>query len=159
MLEPNKMDSNKDIKMKDIKMIDLSKTGLNKEAVYREAKAKAVISLSPITIQKIRNNEVPKGNVLLSSKLAGIMAAKNTSNLIPLCHPINIEFVDIEILLMENIIEVYSLIKGEAKTGFEMEALIAVSIAALTIYDFCKAIDDNIKITEISLIYKTKSKN
>jgi cyclic pyranopterin phosphate synthase len=140
-----------------IKMMDISPTGLNKDIVYREAKAKAIIKLSKETINKIKNNEIPKGNVLLTAKIAGIMAAKNTYNIIPLCHPINPDFIDIDILLKNEVIEVYSLIKGEAKTGFEMEALTAVSIASLTIYDFCKSIDNNIKIIEISLDYKKKS--
>ena len=139
-----------------VKMIDTSRTGLNKKVLYREAKAKATIKLTKEIINKIINNEIPKGNVLVISKTAGILAAKNTANLIPLCHPLNPEFMDINFKINEDTIEIEAIVKGEAKTGFEMEALTAATITALTIYDLCKPLFDKILITDIHLIYKTK---
>ncbi|MGB9638311.1 MAG: cyclic pyranopterin monophosphate synthase MoaC [bacterium] len=138
----------------EVKMVDISKTGLNKEIVYREAKA--TVKLSNEVINKIINNEVPKGNVLVISKTAGILAAKNTPNLIPLCHPLNPEFIDINFSIKENEIDIECIVKGQAKTGFEMEALVGVTIAALTIYDLCKPLVSNITIDNVSLIYKSK---
>lgn len=139
-----------------VKMIDISQTGLNKNITYREATAKASIQLNKEIINKIINNEIPKGNVLVISKTAGLLAAKNTANLIPLCHPLTPEFIDINFKIKEEEIEIECIVKGKAKTGFEMEALLGATICALTIYDLCKPLSPNIIIKNIHLINKLK---
>ncbi|MDQ1265795.1 MAG: 3,8-cyclase / cyclic pyranopterin monophosphate synthase, partial [Bacteroidota bacterium] len=109
----------------------------------------------------VKENRVKKGDVLSTSKLAGIQAAKKTSELIPLCHNIFISFVDISFDFDDesNRIEIKSLAKTEAPTGIEMEALVSASVAALTIYDMCKGIDKSIKISDIELMTKTGGKS
>ncbi|MCX7792949.1 MAG: cyclic pyranopterin monophosphate synthase MoaC [Thermodesulfovibrionales bacterium] len=127
-----------------------------KEVTLREARATARIKLSSETIALLLDKAIPKGDVLTVAKIAGIMAAKKTHELIPMCHPLNISHVDIEfnILKESSEIEIESIVKVEARTGVEMEALCAAATAALTIYDMCKAVDREMVITDIMLIEK-----
>lgn len=133
-------------------MVDVS----DKPVVERQAIAKGEIILKSSTIKAIKDKKIPKGDVLTVAKIAGISAAKKTAELIPLCHPLSISNIEIEFALKKGKIEVTSKIKGEAKTGFEMEALTAVSLAGLNIYDMCKAVDKEMKIGNIRLIKKWK---
>jgi molybdenum cofactor biosynthesis protein MoaC len=138
-------------------MVDVSQ----KVESFRTAEAYAEVSLSAEAYLAIKNNSVEKGDVLAVAKIAGIQAAKKTSELIPLCHNIFISKVDISFDFADekNQIKINSLAKTEAKTGIEMEALVAASIAAITIYDMCKAIDKSIVISNIMLISKTGGKS
>jgi len=134
------------------RMVDVSA----KTRVRRTARAKGRIDLAPATVELIRANEIQKGDVLAVAKIAGIMAAKATSSLIPLCHNIEIENVDLSFTVKEDGIEIESVALCTDKTGIEMEALTAVSVAALTVWDMCKAVDHSMKIGGITLIEKTK---
>lgn len=138
-------------------MVDVS----DKEATTRIAEAYAEVKVSNEIFNAIRNNEIEKGDVLSIAKFAGIQAAKKTSELIPLCHNIFISKIDVELKLNSNkkTVEINSFAKTTAQTGIEMEALIAVSIAALTVYDMCKAIDKSMIISEIKLRSKTGGKS
>ncbi|MEM1507021.1 MAG: cyclic pyranopterin monophosphate synthase MoaC [Candidatus Bathyarchaeia archaeon] len=132
-----------------------------KSEVYREAKARGQIKLRSETIKLIREGRVEKGDPLYTAKIAGILAAKNTSMLIPLCHPIPITNVNIDVrILGENMIEVESTVKTRAQTGVEMEALVATSIALLTIWDMVKQyekdVDGQYPYTLIQNIYVVK---
>ena len=138
-----------------MKMIDVS----DKEVTKREAVVEGIVRLSPKVIALIKSKKIPKGDCLEAARLAGIMAAKRTPEVIPLCHPIPIESAEIEFSLKRNEIRVLAVIKGRAKTGEEMEALTAVSVAALTIYDMCKMFDKGIEITDIRLLKKTGGKS
>jgi cyclic pyranopterin phosphate synthase len=133
------------------KMIDVTR----KKPTIREAIVNAKVFIKHKVIKLIKGGKIPKGNVLQVAKLAGIMAAKRTHFLIPLCHPIPIGYIDIDFLIKERHIEITTTVKGEAKTGVEMEAFTATTIAALTIYDMCKSIDREITISEIKLIKKS----
>jgi cyclic pyranopterin phosphate synthase len=139
------------------KMVDVS----NKEINLRTSSASAEVILSKDAFLAVKNNSVMKGDVLSVARIAGIQAAKRTSELIPLCHNIFISSVSIEFKLSEdnNSIRVISEAKTNSVTGIEMEALTAVSIASLTIYDMCKAIDKSIKIKNIHLLSKTGGKS
>ncbi|MBL7171102.1 MAG: cyclic pyranopterin monophosphate synthase MoaC, partial [Candidatus Omnitrophica bacterium] len=103
-----------------------------------------------------KDKKVPKGDVLTTAKIAGIMAAKKTGELIPLCHPLGVDWIDISFKIEKDRIKIFAEVKLEAKTGVEMEALMAVAIAALTIYDMCKALDKQMVISEIKLVKKIK---
>lgn len=133
-------------------MVDVTK----KPFQEREASAKGFIALKPETIQLIKEQLIKKGDVITVAEIAGIQAAKKTYELIPLCHPLNLTKIDVKATVKENGIEVTSLVKTISQTGVEMEALTAVNVALLTIYDMCKAVDDTMVITNVSLIYKTK---
>jgi cyclic pyranopterin phosphate synthase len=141
-------------------MVDVS----GKPVSLREAIAEGFISLAPETLRAIAEGKVPKGEVLAVARVAGVMAAKKCGELIPLCHPLAIESVSVEFDLPELEVEegervrlgIKAVAKIAAKTGVEMEALMAVSVAALTVYDMCKAIDKGMVIGEIRLIKKTK---
>ncbi len=133
-------------------MIDVGKKPVNE----REAKARGLITMTASTIELIKKNKIPKGNVLESSRIAGILSVKNVPHIIPLCHPINITWADVSFQLKDSGVEIQSWVKGIDRTGVEMEALTAVAIAALTIYDMCKGVDKNIKIENIQLIEKKK---
>jgi cyclic pyranopterin monophosphate synthase len=133
-------------------MVDVSA----KPIQQREALARGEIHLQPATIQKIQSNEIAKGNVLATARLAGIMAAKKTGDLIPLCHPLAISHCEVNFDLAADRIAITATTRIAAQTGVEMEALTAVSIAALTIYDMCKAIDKTMRIENIHLVSKTK---
>lgn len=128
----------------------------NKPDQVRMAEASGKISLSPETIILIRDNEIKKGDVLTIAEIAGIQGGKKTSELIPLCHPLAITKMEVRARLTEKGVEVNSLAKCTGKTGIEMEALTAVNIALLTIYDMCKAVDKNMIIGPVKLINKSK---
>jgi cyclic pyranopterin monophosphate synthase len=134
-------------------MVDVSA----KSANVREAEATAFVAMSAAVLGTLERN--PKGNPLETARLAGIMAAKKTSDLIPLCHPLPLSHVDVELRRCENGIAISSKVKTTAETGVEMEALVAASVAALTIYDMCKAVDKGIEIREIVLQRKSGGKS
>lgn len=133
-------------------MIEIS----NKKNIARTAKARGKIYLSKETLKLINENNIKKGDVLSVARVAGIIGAKQTSNLIPLCHNINIEKVSLDFIMEEDGIVIESYCRCNYKTGIEMESLTAVSIAALAIWDMCKAVDKNMTISDIQLIEKTK---
>ncbi len=135
-------------------MVDVSA----KPVQLREAVAGGEIRLQPATLKLIQGDSIAKGNVLAAARLAGIMAAKKTGELIPLCHPLPISHceVNFEIPQSGDRIVIRASAKIAAQTGVEMEALTAVSVAALTIYDMCKAVDKTMRITDVTLISKTK---
>lgn len=139
------------------KMVDVSK----KKSTDRSAIAKGSISLSREIIKKIKENNMKKGDVLSVAQIAGIMGAKKTSEIIPMCHNIFISGADIKFFIDEiNFkIDIEATVKTSGQTGIEMEALTAVSITALTIYDMCKAVDKNMIINDIKLIKKTGGKS
>jgi len=122
----------------------------------RIAKAKGRISLNPETVRLIRENQVKKGDVLTVAEIAGIQGGKKTSELIPLCHPLQITKLDVKAVLLEDGVEVNSTARCIGKTGIEMEALAAVSVALLTVYDMCKAVDKHMVIGEVKLVEKMK---
>ena len=138
-----------------VKMVDVT----NKLLTVRVAKAEGKINMRLGTIARIKDGELPKGNVLNTAKIAGIQAAKKTSGIIPLCHQLNLSFVDIEFEFKSNSIWVGSTVKTKESTGVEMEALSAVSIALLTIYDMCKAVDKTMEIDRVKLIEKKGGKS
>jgi cyclic pyranopterin monophosphate synthase len=123
----------------------------------RMASACGFIYLKPATIELIRNNNLQKGDVLVLAEIAGIQGGKQTSSLIPLCHPLLITKMEVRTLLCDTGVEVTSLARCTGKTGIEMEALTAVSIALLAIYDMCKAVDKEMVIGNIRLLKKTKT--
>jgi len=122
----------------------------------REASAKGFIRLQPETLKLIRENQMKKGDVLTIAEIAGIQAAKRTPELIPLCHSLMLTKVDVKATLCDNGIEIISYAKCVGQTGVEMEALTAVSVALLTVYDMCKAVDKNMSIEHLELVEKTK---
>ncbi|MDF1811687.1 MAG: cyclic pyranopterin monophosphate synthase MoaC [Verrucomicrobiales bacterium] len=134
-------------------MVDVS----DKAVTRREAVATGSIKLQKQTIAAIAEGDVPKGDVLAVARIAGIQAAKKTADLIPLCHQLPLTKVSIDFTIEEEAVEITCLVRTDAKTGVEMEALTAVSVAALTIYDMCKAIDKSMVISEVTLQKKTKS--
>lgn len=136
------------------RMVDVSA----KPVMFREAKAVGEIRLKPATLQQIQSQTMAKGNVLAAARLAGILAAKKTGELIPLCHPLPLTHCEVncEIPRSRDRIVITASAKIAAQTGVEMEALTAVCIAALTIYDMCKAMDKTMRITGVRLISKTK---
>jgi len=138
-------------------MVDVSA----KEATLRTAEAFAEVSVSEELFVKIKNNELAKGDVLTTAKIAGILGGKKTSELIPLCHNIFISKIELNLKLNEEkkTVEIYSSAKTNSVTGIEMEALTSASIAALTVYDMCKAVDKSIVIKEIKLLSKTGGKS
>ena len=138
-----------------VKMVDVT----NKLLTVRVAKAEGKISMLPETIARIKNEKAPKGNVLNTAKIAGIQAAKKTSGIIPLCHQLNLSFVDIEFELKSDNIWIRAIVKTKESTGVEMEALSAVSIALLTVYDMCKAVDKTMEISGVKLIEKKGGKS
>ncbi|HUS36895.1 MAG TPA: cyclic pyranopterin monophosphate synthase MoaC [Verrucomicrobiae bacterium] len=139
-------------KQGNVSMVDVSA----KPIQQREAVARGEIHLQRDTIKKIQGNEIAKGNVLATARLAGIMAAKKTGELIPLCHPLGISHCEVNFNVRDDRIEITATTRVAAQTGVEMEALAAVSMAALTIYDMCKAIDKSMRIEGIHLVSKTK---
>jgi cyclic pyranopterin phosphate synthase len=135
------------------RMVDVS----GKSATRREAVASAFVALSPEVLAALPQN--PKGNPLEVARIAGIQAAKKTSELIPMCHPLPLSFVDVDIEIVTDGVMIRSTAATTAPTGVEMEALTAASVAALTIYDMCKALDKGIVIREIVLESKTGGKS
>lgn len=135
-----------------VKMVDIA----SKDTVLRRAAASGTIRLQPDTIDKLKNKLLKKGDPIAAATIAGISGAKRTSELIPLCHNIPLENVDLEFDIQEDGVRIMSTAVSTGKTGVEMEALTAVSVAALTIYDMCKAVDKKMVITDISLDKKIK---
>jgi cyclic pyranopterin phosphate synthase len=138
-----------------VSMVDVT----SKPVTSRTAVAGGFISIKPAVIRKIRRLETPKGNPLEIARIAGIAAAKRTSEWIPLCHPLPLTHIDVTLQLCQNGVEITSSATATAQTGVEMEALVAVSAAALTIYDMCKALDKSMEITGIYLMEKTGGKS
>jgi cyclic pyranopterin monophosphate synthase len=138
-----------------VRMVD---TG-NKEITLRRAVASAMVLMSEATISALREHRTPKGDPLEAARLAGIMAAKRTSDLIPLCHPLPLTHIDVRASIEEAGVSLTAEVSTNAQTGVEMEALTAVSIAALTIYDMCKALEKGMTITDIRLESKTGGKS
>lgn len=132
------------------KMVDVSE----KPRTPREARAMASVHMKKETLKLIKQGRVPKGDVLAVSRVAGIMAAKKTPELIPLCHPLNLTSVDVNIELDEDKVNIHSKVTCTGRTGVEMEALTAVSAAALAVYDMCKTVDKEMRISEIFLVEK-----
>jgi cyclic pyranopterin phosphate synthase len=128
----------------------------HKPSQERIARATGRISLNQDTLALIRNDVTKKGDVLTVAEIAGIQAAKNTSSLIPLCHPLLLTKVDVKATIIENGIKIDSLVKTTGQTGVEMEALTGVGVALLTVYDMCKATDKNMMISGIKLLEKSK---
>ncbi len=139
------------------RMVDVSQKDLTK----RIATATGEIKVSSATIERIKNHKIKKGDVMTVAQVAGIMAAKKTSDLIPMCHNINLTGVDLtfEIDDVSNKVNIRAIAKTVGKTGVEIEALTAVSVAALTIYDMCKAMDKDMVIGDIKLLEKTGGKS
>jgi cyclic pyranopterin phosphate synthase len=134
------------------RMVDVSA----KPVSMREATASGRIRLQAETLALIAENRIAKGNVFATARIAGIQAAKQTSHLIPLCHGLNLSHVDLEISLGEGAVEITCTARTAAQTGVEMEALTGVSLALLTIYDMCKAVDKEMEISGIGLVSKSK---
>ncbi len=120
----------------------------------RRATARARVTMAAETAAKLR--ELPKGDALVVAQLAGVMAAKRTSELIPLCHPLPLTSIDVDVAVQDNAVEITSTVETVAQTGVEMEALVAASVAALTVYDMAKAVDDGMEVAEVRLLEKTK---
>jgi cyclic pyranopterin phosphate synthase len=137
------------------RMVDVS----DKKIVRRTARARGRIALEGATVALIESNGIAKGNVLAAARIAGIMAAKKTSDLIPLCHPLFIEKVEVSLELESDGVAIEATAVCTQKTGIEMEALTAVSVAALTIWDMCKAVDRSMRIEGIRLMEKTKDES
>jgi cyclic pyranopterin phosphate synthase len=138
-------------------MVDVNK----KPVTLRQATARGKVVMKPSTLNAIKKGELPKGDTLTTAKVAGIMAAKQTYNLLPLCHPLIIDNIDVELKLDEKApaVEITATVKGSGKTGFEMEALTAVTVSALTIYDMCKSIDTSMHLENIRLTRKSGGKS
>jgi cyclic pyranopterin phosphate synthase len=120
----------------------------------RRAVARGVVRMAPETARRLR--ELPKGDALATAQVAGIMAAKRTSDLIPLCHPLPLSHVEVTLEVGAESVEITGVVETTARTGVEMEALTAVSVAALTVYDMAKAIDNGMVVTDVTLVEKTK---
>jgi cyclic pyranopterin phosphate synthase len=135
------------------RMVDVS----GKSATKREAEASAFVAMNPAVLAALPNN--PKGDPLEVARIAGIMAAKRTAELIPMCHPLSLALVDVDLRLCENGVAITSKVATTAETGVEMEALVAVSVSALTVYDMCKGADKSIAIREIVLERKSGGKS
>ena len=139
-----------------VHMVDVGE----KEVTRREAKAHGLVRMKPETLRLIKENLVKKGDVLSAARIAGIMAAKRTGELIPLCHTVPLSSVEIDFNFAEpDAVEIIATARCDFKTGVEMEALTAVSAAALTIYDMCKAIDKHMVMSNIHLVEKTGGKS
>jgi cyclic pyranopterin monophosphate synthase len=135
------------------RMVDVS----GKSVSRREAEASAFVAMKSAVIEALPKN--PKGDPLEVARVAGIMAAKRTAELIPMCHPLALTFVDVDLRLCENGVAITSKVATTAETGVEMEAMVAASVAALTVYDMCKAADKGIEIREIALEKKSGGKS
>src|SRR5690242_7892965 len=138
-----------------VRMVDTS----DKQATTRRAVASARVSMSPQTVAALREHRMPKGDPLETARVAGIMAAKRTADLIPLCHPLPLTHVDVRAELTDSGVSLEAEVSTNAQTGVEMEALTAVSIAALTVYDMCKALEKGMTISDMRLERKTGGKS
>jgi cyclic pyranopterin phosphate synthase len=134
----------------DVRMVDVG----GKPVVRRRAVARGSVRMAADTARRLR--ELPKGDALVTAQIAGIMAAKKTSELIPLCHPLPLSHIDVSLEVGEHGVEITGIAETTAQTGVEMEALTAVSVAALTVYDMAKAVDHDMSVTDITLVEKTK---
>ena len=134
----------------DVRMVDVGGKPLSR----RRAVARGVVRMAPETARRLR--ELPKGDALATAQVAGIMAAKRTSELIPLCHPLPLSLVEVSLEIDAEGVVILAVVETTAQTGVEMEALTAVSVAALTVYDMAKAIDKGMAVTDITLVEKTK---
>ena len=133
-----------------VHMVDVG----GKEVSRRRAVAQASLRMTPETAARLR--ELPKGDALAAAQLAGIMAAKRTSELIPLCHPLPLTHVDVELAVGDAAVEITASAETTAQTGVEMEALVAATVAALTVYDMAKSVDAGMELSEVRLVEKTK---
>jgi cyclic pyranopterin phosphate synthase len=131
----------------------------SKEVTERTALARGFVRMSPVVVRALRGQRLPKGNPLEIARIAGIAAAKRTAEWIPLCHPLPLTYIDVTARLCKNGVEIASRVSATARTGVEMEALVAVSAAALTVYDMCKALDKGMEISEIVLDEKIGGKS
>jgi cyclic pyranopterin phosphate synthase len=138
-----------------VSMIDVGR----KRTTLRKAKARGFIRLLPGTVARIREGRIPKGDVLTVARLAGIMAAKRASDIVPLCHPLLLNAVEMDVTVVRGGVEIVASVAAHERTGVEMEALAAVSAAALTVYDMCKSIDRAAVITDIYLLKKSGGKS
>ena len=136
-------------------MVDVSE----KAVTYRTAKAAGRVWMNPETLEKVRQGSMAKGDVLAVAQVAGIMAAKRTWELIPMCHPLPLTSINITFAFQENALDIQAQVKCSGETGVEMEALTAVSAAALTVYDMCKAVQRDMVIDQIRLLEKTGGKS
>jgi cyclic pyranopterin phosphate synthase len=134
----------------DVRMVDVGEKPVSR----RRAVARATVRMGAETASRLR--ELPKGDALAVAQVAGIMAAKRTSELIPLCHPLALSHIGVELTVGGDAVEISSVVETTAQTGVEMEALAAVTVAALTVYDMAKAIDKDMSITDVRLVEKTK---
>jgi cyclic pyranopterin monophosphate synthase len=134
----------------DVRMVNVG----DKPMSRRRAVARATVRMAPETARRLR--ELPKGDALATAQVAGIMAAKRTSELIPLCHPLPLSLVEVSLEVGDASVEITGVAETTAQTGVEMEALTAVSVAALTVYDMAKAIDAGMSVTDVFLVEKTK---
>ena len=134
----------------DVRMVDVGGKPLSR----RRAVARAEVRMAPATARRLR--ELPKGDALTTAQLAGIMAAKRTSELIPLCHPLPLTHIEVTLEVGEASVEIVASAETTAQTGVEMEALTAATVAALTVYDMAKAIDKEVVVSEVRLVEKTK---
>jgi cyclic pyranopterin phosphate synthase len=139
----------------EVKMVDVSA----KAATTRTAVAQGFVKMKPRVVREVKRLRNPKGNPLEIARIAGIAGAKRTAEWIPLCHPLPLTHIDVTARLCQNGVEVRSTVTTTAQTGVEMEALVAVTAAALTVYDMCKALDKGIEITDIVLVEKTGGKS
>ncbi len=140
-----------------VRMVDVT----SKDVTQRVAVARGVVSMRAETLAAIAEGQIPKGDVLTVARIAGIMAAKKTSELIPMCHPLNISGVEVQLTPRQSppSVEIEATVRINGKTGVEMEALTAVSVAGLTIYDMCKAVDREMTVGEIRLMHKSGGKS
>ena len=134
----------------DVRMVDVG----GKPVSRGRAVARGAVRMAPETARRLR--ELPKGDALVTAQLAGIMAAKRASELIPLCHPLTLTHIEVSLAVGVDAVEITGTVETSAQTGVEMEALTAVSVAALTVYDMAKAIDKEMTITDLTLVEKTK---
>ena len=139
------------------RMVDISE----KDETRREAVARGTVTMQPVTLRMIQKGRVPKGDVLAAARLAGVMAAKRVPDLIPLCHSLLLSSAEVEFTPVEKAgrLDIESRVKVTGRTGAEMEALVAVAMAALTVYDMCKAVDKEMVIGSIRLVAKTGGKS
>jgi cyclic pyranopterin monophosphate synthase len=139
----------------EVAMVDVSA----KPTTVRKASASGFVHIGRAALEQVRRRKTPKGDPLEIARIAGIAAAKRTSEWIPLCHPLPLTHIDVTARLCQNGVEITSRVTAAAQTGVEMEALVAVAAAALTVYDMCKALDKSIEITDVHLIEKTGGKS
>jgi cyclic pyranopterin phosphate synthase len=133
-----------------VRMVDVG----GKPPSRRRARARATVTMAAETAQRL--GELPKGDALTAAQIAGVLAAKRTSELIPLCHPLPLTAIDVHVAIVENGADITATVETTAQTGVEMEALVGASVAALTVYDMAKAVDDSMTVSEVRLLEKTK---